>query len=1069
MANPTWITSENVKFNGTLDNAAVLDTTTNVRSLVLWDDLSLEDQGILTKFVNDNGGALPLVGPTAGQQLVDFLSAKNAGDATGLSNVASATAAVATVNIGGNKIAADASGLSSAQGTHGMQVANFDATLVGGTVTNLVPTAGYQEVQFSAAITGGTATNYLADSAGYQDVNTGGTNIGSTLTGLADVKGKNTVTFSGAVVGAIGLAPGNFVFDVQLDAELALTTYTVALLGTSTMADVASAMQVQLDNHVAGITVTTDNTVFVVTSATAGATSKVIITTNLGADLFGAIDTAKTVTHTFAEVDGSDVTYTASIAIDAAAHTRSISLTGTQGHTYTDLIAQLISQSGSWYTAALVNGNIRITSLQPGATSDIVITDTNLFSSLTNKAANPAGVTGTHPTYTSTVTVGVTPHVVTLNGSDIQTFTTLVSQLDAALNTFADVTLDTVNNRIKITTVAVGTGSVVSIAAGTLFAAPLNFYQSIRTAVAGLHSTAALLATVVVDGVTKNISILPAAIATFADVINEINTDLGASAVASISGGDIKITSASYGVYSTVTITDVTLFAALPSFLDLLPVAPGGGISRTYSATAVVDGTHVRPINFTGLAGDTLQHVLDEINADLNVAAAVGYQDVKFGVNRAATYSTGLANAGTVYTATVVLDGGSRAISVVGSAAQTYTALLSEIQTDLDVGGVIAVASLVNGKLRIASTTVSSASTVAITDTGTHPLFESLSYFLEIAPAVVGNDLTTYATASISGGNIIITSNTTGFKSAVDLYDNGFLFNRLTGYVGITTVPGVAPTIYTANARVDGVNKDVSVQGSAAQTFTTLINEINTDLGVAATAALTTPVAGYQNVLFSAVKIGANASGLTNDGTAYTASVLVDGVAKPISVVGSAAQTFTTVLSEINTDLGASGAVTINADGGLVVTSATTGIASSVVITDGVTHPLFGTLTNYASLAAPQHGVGSDIKITSATTGVASTVSITDGTLFKAAGARGINPGIVGIVNMLAAAKLQKSVVGMPVADHFDVFTVGLNPSSLWSIDHVPVKANIPKVPQFTYYGTDGKWKFLADDTNVNP
>ncbi len=951
MANPTFVTQQNVKFNSVLDNAAVLDTTANVRSLVLWDSLSQDDKNILTNFINDNGGALPLVGPTSGAQVVDFRKQKKGADATGLSSVAASTAAVATVNIGGDKFAADASGLSSAQGTKGIQVVNFNDTIVAGTLTGLVPTSGYQAATFTVAKVGADATGLAVDTAGYQVVNVGGAKTGADTSGLTN-------------------------------------------------------------------------------DATA---------------------------------------YTATITVDGVA--KPISVVGSAAQTYTTLLAEINTDLGASAVAALVGGNIKVTSATTGAASSVSITAGTLFAApLAGFVAVLAAVAGTHPVYTATITVDGVAKPISIDGNNAQTFTTLVSELNTDLG--ASAVAAVVSGGVKVTSATTTPTSTVAITAGTLFPALTNF-SALAAAVAGTGSTAALTATIVVDGVTKNISILPAVIPTFADVINEINTDLGASAVASISGGDIKITSATFGLHSTIHITDITLFAALPSFAYVLPAQNGGGASRTYSATVVVDGTHIRPITFTGLAGDTIQHVLDEVNADLNIAAAAGYQDIKFGVNRVATSATGLANAATAYTATVTLDGGVRNISVLGSAAQTFTTLLSEIQTDLDAGGVIAVASIVNGKLRIASTTVSSASTVSIVDTGTYPLFASLTYFLEIAPAVIGNDLVTYATAAVTAipGNIKITSATTGVASTVDIIDNGFLFNSLTGYAGISTVVGTAPKLYTATVVVDSgagpLTKAISVQGSAAQTFTTLINEINTDLGADATASLTTAVAGYQDVLFSAVKVGGSATGLANNATAYTASVTLNGGVRAISVVGSAAQTFTNLLTEIQTDLdvgGVIGTVTINADGGLRIASTTTGIASSVVITAGT---LFPALTNYSSLGLSVAGIGSDIQIISATTGLASKVVITDGTLFHAAGAKGIKNGVVGITNMLDAAKLQKVSGSESVFDHFNVIRVGLTPSSLWSNGHVPAKASIPKVPQFTYWDTT--WKYIADDTDVNP
>ena len=103
---------------------------------------------------------------------------------------------------------------------------------------------------------------------------------------------------------------------------------------------------------------------------------------------------------------------------------------------------------------------------------------------------------------------------------------------------------------------------------------------------------------------------------------------------------------------------------------------------------------------------------------------------------------------------------------------------------------------------------------------------------------------------------------------------------------------------------------------------------------------------GSQSRGFSVTKTSASATGLVG-GTTYTATITVDGVAKPISILGSTAATIATLLTELNTDLGASATATFVAAGGtlpngtvstngaLVVTSATKGATSSVSITDG--------------------------------------------------------------------------------------------------------------------------------------
>jgi hypothetical protein len=118
----------------------------------------------------------------------------------------------------------------------------------------------------------------------------------------------------------------------------------------------------------------------------------------------------------------------------------------------------------------------------------------------------------------------------------------------------------------------------------------------------------------------------------------------------------------------------------------------------------------------------------------------------------------------------------------------------------------------------------------------------------------------------------------------------------------------------------------------------------------AVAAALT---AGYQEWGFSAAKTGASASGLANDTTTYGILVAIDAVVKEVSIVGSAAQTLTNVAAAIATDLGAAGTCAV-VSGKLRITSATTGSASRVRITDGndsADAGLFATLTD-ANVAA---------------------------------------------------------------------------------------------------------------------
>lgn len=90
------------------------------------------------------------------------------------------------------------------------------------------------------------------------------------------------------------------------------------------------------------------------------------------------------------------------------------------------------------------------------------------------------------------------------------------------------------------------------------------------------------------------------------------------------------------------------------------------------------------------------------------------------------TELTGLVGA-TTYTATVTTDSGPSPISFLGSAAQTFATLLTEIQTDLDAGAADCTVTLEGNTLVFTNnSTVGAGTFVTVTDTGANPLFASI-------------------------------------------------------------------------------------------------------------------------------------------------------------------------------------------------------------------------------------------------------------------------------------------------------------------------------------------------------
>lgn len=76
----------------------------------------------------------------------------------------------------------------------------------------------------------------------------------------------------------------------------------------------------------------------------------------------------------------SATTYTAAILIDSVPF--ALSITGSQATTFTALVTALQALIGAAGTIAISNGNLQFTSATVGTSSTVLITDTNLFSSL---------------------------------------------------------------------------------------------------------------------------------------------------------------------------------------------------------------------------------------------------------------------------------------------------------------------------------------------------------------------------------------------------------------------------------------------------------------------------------------------------------------------------------------------------------------------------------------------------------------------------------------------------------------------------------------------------------------
>lgn len=114
--------------------------------------------------------------------------------------------------------------------------------------------------------------------------------------------------------------------------------------------------------------------------------------------------------------------------------------------------------------------------------------------------------------------------------------------------------------------------------------------------------------------------------------------------------------------------------------------------------------------------------------------------------------------------------------------------------------------------------------------------------------------------------------------------------------------------------------------------------------------------AGRQMIDVGGAKTGATATGLANDATTYGMLVSVDGAANTqVTVTGSAAQTYTTLLAEINADL--TGATASLVAGNIEVKSNSAGGSISITNSAGTASvALCTTLTNFRALISAEAG-----------------------------------------------------------------------------------------------------------------
>lgn len=214
---------------------------------------------------------------------------------------------------------------------------------------------------------------------------------------------------------------------------------------------------------------------------------------------------------------------------------------------------------------------------------------------------------------------------------------------------------------------------------------------------------------------------------------------------------------------------------------------------------------------------------------DINDLVERAYQVMSFASPVTVADATGLMNDTTTYTVDVSIDGApSFSVSFFGQNAQTYGDMVNEMNTDLAAAGVASIDTA--GRLRITSATTGAGASVVMTGGGT--LQTALTGVL--GPSITGN----------SGDQETMLANDA--------------------------------TVYTAVVNVDGLNQNVQITGSTAQTYTDLLTQLAFDV------ALASWTFDGGNIRCESLTTGLTSTINITDGTLFAALYEFQGFATPV-------------------------------------------------------------------------------------------------------------------------------------------------------------------------------------------
>lgn len=229
-----------------------------------------------------------------------------------------------------------------------------------------------------------------------------------------------------------------------------------------------------------------------------------------------------------------------------------------------------------------------------------------------------------------------------------------------------------------------------------------------------------------------------------------------------------------------MTITRLTDFEENVSPPAVLPFS-----EQTYFYTIDEDGQATVPVplgaGFVSITGTNFVGVVNGAAATIptDPEGTSGYQTISFLSPITSGTATGLSNSSAIYTATITVDGVPIAIQITGSTAQTYGTLVSQLNTDLSTA---ATATITGGKLKITSASFGIDSTVRISN----------SQIITPTPTVTASITNTPSTTP----TITLTaSNTPTISHTATTTRTPTITPSITDSPGITNTPTLTPSI----------------------------------------------------------------------------------------------------------------------------------------------------------------------------------------------------------------------------------------------------------------------------------